>query len=150
LEAARVNLPEIYKRLRPVGALSGLRRKRFLERVYPSLPSVSIDYGIMEKTMEALMVAADFSWDDLGSWEAVGECLPCPGEGNRFQGKVVSVKSGRCVAITEGPLIGLVGVKDLVVVATKDAVLVCPRSRSQEVRDLIAGMKSERKLLKFL
>ncbi len=146
LESAGKHLPLIYRKLLPAAKLGKTRLKKFLDEVYPKLPSISIDHGIMEKTRQALVAPAGFDWDDIGSWEAAGQYLAASGNGNRFRGKVAAVDTADCVAFTSGPLIGLVGMRDLIVVASEDAVLVCPRARSQEVKDLLAEMKKDKSL----
>jgi mannose-1-phosphate guanylyltransferase len=116
---------------------------------YPSAPKVSIDYGIMEKASGIRVVPGDFGWNDVGSWSALGDIRAQDSAGNVVSGDaIVSAVSGSVVVSEPGaPLVGVVGVDNLVVVATKDAVLVVPKDRAQEVRAivdaLVAGKRTE-------
>jgi mannose-1-phosphate guanylyltransferase len=116
---------------------------------YPSAPKVSIDYGIMEKAAGIRLVPGDFGWNDVGSWSALADIRPKDGAGNVVSGDaILSAVSGSVVVSEPGaPLVGVVGVDDLVIVATKDAVLVVPKQRAQEVRAIVdalaAGKRNE-------
>ena len=108
-------------------------------------PQKSIDYAVMEKTDRAAVVAGDFRWSDIGSWDALFDITPHDKQGNVLQGPVVTMDSSDCVVHSDGRLTTLIGVKDMVVVSTSDAVMVVPRARSQEVRELVAKLKTEKK-----
>jgi mannose-1-phosphate guanylyltransferase/mannose-6-phosphate isomerase len=104
--------------------------------------SDSIDYAVMEKTSDAVVVPLDAGWNDLGSWSALHAALPCDGEGNVAKGDVVVEESTGCYLYAESRLVSAVGLKDHVVVETKDAVLVAPKERVQDVKKLVARLKS--------
>jgi mannose-1-phosphate guanylyltransferase/mannose-6-phosphate isomerase len=108
-------------------------------------PQKSIDYAVMEKTDRAAVVDGDFRWSDIGSWDALFDITPANTEGNVLQGPVVTMDVTDCVVHSDGRLTTLVGVRDLVVVSTSDAVMVVPRSRSQEVKELVAKLKAEKR-----
>ena len=150
LEAFRKHLPEIADKLAPAESMAARRLDHFLGKTYPQLPSVSIDYGIMEKAETVLVTSATFSWDDVGSWEALEKHLPGDRRGNRRKGKNLNVDSNNCITFSDGPMIGLVGVSDLIVVTTEDAVLVCDRKRAQDVKNLVKKLRSENKFKKYL
>ena len=99
----------------------------------------------MEKTDRAAVVAGDFRWSDIGSWDALFDITPRDSQGNVLQGPVVTMDTNDCVVHSDGRLTTLIGVKDMVVVSTSDAVMVVPRARSQEVRELVAKLKTEKK-----
>ena len=105
-------------------------------------PQKSIDYAVMERTDRAAVVAGDFRWSDIGSWDALFEITPHDAAGNVSQGPVVTIDATDCVVHSDGRLTAVVGVKDLVVVSTSDAVMVIPRARAQEVRELVAKLKA--------
>jgi mannose-1-phosphate guanylyltransferase len=110
---------------------------------YPSAPAISIDYGIMEKAGGIRMVPGDFGWNDVGSWSALSDIRALDSAGNVAVGDVVlrDVKGSVVVADEPGaPLVGVVGVDDLVVVATKDAVLVVPKHKAQDVRAIVEAL----------
>jgi mannose-1-phosphate guanylyltransferase/mannose-6-phosphate isomerase len=108
-------------------------------------PLKSIDYAVMEKTERAAVVAGDFRWSDIGSWDALFDITPPDAAGNVVQGLAVTMDTTGCVLHSDGQLIAAVGVKDLVVVSTSDAVMVVPRARSQEVKELVAKLKAAKR-----
>jgi len=148
--ALQEHLPGVAEKLCPLRELSLRRRAAFLRQAYPRLPSVSIDYGIMEKHREVLVTAAGFQWDDVGSWAALDKYLAADRSGNRGRGEVEVIEGKRCLGVSEGPLIGMIGVSDLVVVATGDAVLVCPRDRAQDVKKLVERLRDNPRYRKLL
>ncbi len=148
--ALEEHLPELARSLKPLASLPLGRRVAFLREIYPQLPPVSIDYGIMEKHREVLVTAAGFQWDDVGSWSALDKYLTADRSGNRGRGGVEVIDSQRCLGVSEGPLIGMIGVSDLVVVATGDAVLVCPRDRAQDVKKLVEKLRDNPRCRKLL
>jgi len=103
---------------------------------YPALPRISVDFGVMEKASTVWGVAAEFGWNDVGSWPGLAEVLS-RGDAGVSVGDVLAVDSGDCVLVSEGPLLTVLGVRDLVVVATPDAVLVVPKERAQQVKALV-------------
>ena len=115
---------------------------RLEPEAFARAPQKSIDYAVMEKTDRAAVVACDFRWSDIGSWDALFEITPSNAEGNVVRGSVVTMDATNCVIHSEERLTALVGVKDLVVVSTSDAVMVVPRARAQEVRELVVKLKA--------
>ncbi|MBI2713851.1 MAG: mannose-1-phosphate guanylyltransferase/mannose-6-phosphate isomerase [Rhizobiales bacterium] len=108
-------------------------------------PQKSIDYAVMEKTDRAAVVVGDFRWSDIGSWDALFDITPRDGAGNVVQGPVVTIDAQDCVIHSDGRLTAVVGVKDLVVVSTSDAVMVVPRARAQEVKQLVDKLKAAKR-----
>lgn len=111
-----------------------------LEELYGRLPSDSIDYAVMEKLDEISTLPLDCAWSDLGSWEALDEVLPRDEVGNTGRGDRLAVDAHGNLLFADQGTIAVLGVEDLVVVRTGDAVLVCPKSRSQEVKKLVAEL----------
>jgi mannose-1-phosphate guanylyltransferase / mannose-6-phosphate isomerase len=105
-------------------------------------PSDSIDYAVMEKTHSAVVVPLDAGWSDVGSWSALHDTLPADEAGNVTRGDVVTSDTSGCYLYSSERLIATVGLSDHVVVETKDAVLVAPKSRVQDVKALVAKLKS--------
>ena len=105
----------------------------FYERVEP----VSIDYGVMENTNNAAVIPAEFGWNDIGSWDAIGNVLPRDENANVVSGDVVFEESSGNVVFSTGKKIVVVGARDLVIIEGEDAILVCPRDRSQGVSTVI-------------
>ncbi len=111
---------------------------------FSAVPSDSIDYALMEKTSEAVLVPLDAGWSDVGSWTALRDVSPQDGEGNAHHGDVIAVDCRNTYAYGER-LIALVGLDDVIVVETADAVLVGRGERMQEVKEIVARIKRERR-----
>lgn len=106
-------------------------------------PSTSIDYAVMEVTDRAAVVPIDIGWSDVGSWDALWNIATRDDHGNAVQGDLVAIDSHNClVRADEGFAVALVGVNDMVVVSTRDSVLVVPRSRSQDVKKIVDELKA--------
>jgi mannose-1-phosphate guanylyltransferase len=113
---------------------------RALDHRYEDAPAISIDYGIMERAADIWAVPGDFGWSDVGSWAELADLHPGDADGQvRLGGPLVAVDARRNLVVGER-LVTLVGVSDLVVVATDDAVLIVPRQRAQEVRAVVAEL----------
>jgi mannose-1-phosphate guanylyltransferase len=117
-----------------------------LEKVFPQLPSISIDHGVMEKADKLAVVPASFGWNDVGSWQVTWELAQRDANDNSLpEGSIAVDAKGNLVrdlGSTPGKkLYALVGVNDLVVVETDDAVLVIPRDRAQDVRAVVDVLK---------
>jgi mannose-1-phosphate guanylyltransferase/mannose-6-phosphate isomerase len=112
---------------------------------FAAAPQISIDYAIMEKTDRAAVVTGPLRWSDIGSWDALPDIMETDGGGNVVQGRAVNIDSTGNVIHAGEQLVTTIGLKDMVVVSTKDAVMVAPRSRAQEVRELVGRLKAERR-----
>jgi mannose-1-phosphate guanylyltransferase len=121
--------------------LERLRAAPDAER-YRALPSISIDYAVMERLGELAALPLDCGWDDLGSWQALFELLEGDAEGNRSLGDAVAVESERNLLVAESGAVAVLGVSDLAVVRTADCVLVLPRARAQEVRRIVERLEA--------
>ncbi len=121
----------------PVPASAG---KEF-RRIYEQLPAVSIDYGVMEKAGNALVLRGDFGWSDVGSWDALWDISEKDSCGNAASCRLVGVDSANVLVHGAKKLVALVGVKDLIVVETEDALLICKRGDSQEVKKAVAEIE---------
>jgi mannose-1-phosphate guanylyltransferase/mannose-1-phosphate guanylyltransferase/mannose-6-phosphate isomerase len=106
-------------------------------------PSESIDYAVMEKAEQVAVVPVDMGWSDVGSWDALHELAPKDGNGNAHHGEVIAIDTTNCLIRSEGPVVAAVGVRDVIVIATHDAVLVLPRGDSQQVKRAIEALKRE-------
>ncbi len=103
--------------------------------------SVSIDYALMEKADRVAVIPAALGWSDIGSWESLHQASDRDEAGNSLGGNAVAIDSRGCLTRSDGPQITLIGVKDLVVIATADAVLVVPRAQSQRVKELVERLQ---------
>lgn len=114
--------------------------------LYPELPSISIDYAVMERLESIGTLALDCGWSDLGSWEALAEILPADEAGNRCQGDVLAIDASNNLLFADTGHVAVLGVEGLVVVRTEDSVVVLPRERSQDVRQLVDELKNRQRL----
>jgi mannose-1-phosphate guanylyltransferase/mannose-6-phosphate isomerase len=103
--------------------------------------SESIDYAVMEKTKHALVLPLDVGWSDVGSWSSLFDALPADEEGNVLQGDVMIHDTHDCYVHSTSRLVAAVGMEDHIIVETKDAILVAPKDRVQDVKDLVAQIK---------
>jgi mannose-1-phosphate guanylyltransferase len=116
-----------------------------LDEIYRELPAISIDHAVMEKLLDLGTLPLDCGWSDLGSWEALWELLEQDEDGNIVRGSALAIDSKDCLVYSDRGTVAVVGVEGLVVVKTADAVLVIPKKRSQEVRQIIQELRdSER------
>lgn len=141
-EIAR-QMPELKSGLDEIGAAIGTdAQDQVVERVFPTLPSESVDYGIMEGASGILCVPASFGWSDLGSWAAAYDLSPRDAQDNAIDADAIAVGSRGClVRAPADKLVALVGVEDLVVVDTGDSLLVCKRDRAQDVKKVVNELK---------
>ena len=103
-------------------------------------PSISIDYAVMERADNTAVVASNFGWSDIGSWKAISELYESDQAGNRIRGKAIMVGSTDCFVQSEERVVAAVGVKDLLIVDTGDAVLVTDRNQAQDVKEVVSQL----------
>ena len=135
LEILRRLQPELARGLEEIAAAPERRRE-----LYARLPMNSIDYAVMEKLAGIATLPLDCGWSDLGSWEALDEILPKDDPGNTGRGDRLAVDSHGNLLFADAGTIAVLGVEDLVVVRTGDAVLVCAKDRSQEIKKIVAEL----------
>ena len=123
------------------GATGDLGFVRLSPEAFARAPAKSIDYAVMERTERAAVVEGRFRWSDIGSWDAIFDIAARDADGNAVRGPAIAVDSRNCLVHADHRLTALVGVSDLVVVTTPDAVLVLPRDRAQDVKQLVAALK---------
>jgi len=142
------HLPETAQAVREIVRLTTLRSRA--HELYANVPSISIDHGIMEKVRGVVTVPASVGWDDVGSWAALPALHGADADNNTVVGKGVVIDgSGNIVMSDDGTVIAAIGVSDLVVVKSGDAILVIPKSQAQDVRkvaDAFAARKLEHHL----
>ena len=129
-------LPDIYECLVKIGDAMGTdREKQVIQEVYPAIPKISVDYGIMERAKGVLMVEGDFGWNDVGSFDALEEIYEKDENGNVVLANGCLLDTNGCILYGDGEkLIATLGVQDLVIAQTKDIVLVCDKKRAQDIK----------------
>lgn len=145
LNAIAAHMPELYDGLcRIEAALGSSAEAAMVETVFADLDSISVDFGVLEHARNCAVVAAPpFGWDDVGSWESWAGHFAKDACGNVGQGDVLVLDGRNNVVHTKSRLVALLGVDDLVVIDTEDAVLVCPRGRAQDVRRVVEELKKK-------
>lgn len=151
LAAIRQWLPALFSGLEAIDRVHGTAAGNArLQALYRRLPSISIDVGVLERSRHVWVVPSNFSWDDVGSWNSMGFLHGADPQGNIVLGSHVGLETEGSIVIGEpNHLVATVGVRDLIVVQTPDATLVCHKSQAQAVRKLVATLSSTgwRKLL---
>ncbi|ACB77081.1 mannose-1-phosphate guanylyltransferase [Opitutus terrae] len=140
LDEAERHAPALAKFVRefPAGDPSAYLQARF-----GALPKTSVDYAVMEKAARVETILAEYDWDDVGMWTSLPPHLQQDAAGNAVKGAVLAENATRNIAISNGRVVALVGVKDLVVVETPDAVLVCHRDAVQDIKKLMPMLPKE-------
>jgi len=156
LENLQRYLPDTYDALRKPAKMMGTRRyDAALRRIYPRLENISVDYAIMEPaTLErgpqrVYVIPAKVGWSDIGSWAAVYELLAPKMDANVSAGPYVALEASGNFFWSPSKLVAAVGVRDLVLVDTPDAILLCPRDRAQDVGKIVKWIE-EQKMRKLL
>lgn len=123
--------------------VEALKRKdgRALGAIFREVPALSIDYALMEKARGVLVAKGDFGWSDVGAWSSLFDVWPRDADGNAVRGEVIALEAADCLVHNPGKLTALIGVRDLVVVRTDDALLICRRDRDQKVKDVVEILK---------
>jgi mannose-1-phosphate guanylyltransferase len=135
--AIKEYMPRLFEGLEKIRNAHSKNRRETIAEVYAELENVSIDYGVMEKAANRVMVKGDFRWDDVGSWLAMERIRQKDELGNVSQGKFVGIDTRDSIVVGDKPLIAAIGVSNMIIVATDDAVLVCPKEKAQEVKQMV-------------
>ncbi|MDD5218163.1 MAG: sugar phosphate nucleotidyltransferase [Candidatus Omnitrophica bacterium] len=133
-----------------VKKILGVVLQQGLNRWFAKMPSISIDYGLMEKMKgRILTMPVDFGWNDVGGWQSLADLCRCDREGNVVTGKALLVESAGNIVRSGDRLVALLGMKDHVVVDTPDALLVCPRGKTESIRRVVETLR-QKKLDRYL
>jgi len=144
LESFRRYLPRLYNTMKPLqDALGTKRAAEALQTVYPQLQSISIDYGILERSDEVLVVPADFGWNDIGTWDALGAIFPPDEQGNIVKCNHVGIDTRNSIIYSNCRLITTIGIEDLIIADTDDALLICPKDNAQAVKEMVELLKEK-------
>lgn len=148
LEELKIHLPiavEVVEQLTQAMKNNGSSVE--IRDIFSALPNISIDYALMEKSRHVQMVVGDFGWDDIGAWDAVSRLRGMDEQGNFTEGSPAVVDCSN-VTVINGPgademAVGAVGLKDIVIVTTKDGVLVCHKDRAQDIKQIVETLKKQ-------
>lgn len=144
LEKYKKYIPDIYNLLMEIGEAMGTPDERAaLEELYPRIRSVSIDYAIMERSREILVVPGEFGWNDVGSWDMLSALYGTDANGNVIVSDFVGEDTSGSIIYSRKKFVATVGVKDLIIVETPDALLVCDKKRAQEVKKIVEDLRQQ-------
>lgn len=141
LQEIRKYLPSLYEKLNLLKSASN--QEKALKNFYLEVASISIDYGIMEHTNKAVVIPADINWNDVGSWAALDEVIEKDANGNIVAGNVIDINSQNSIIYGGKELVATIGLNNMVVVSTDDAILICPKNKSQEVKNVVDKIKEK-------
>lgn len=154
VEAAfKTHAPDLYAGLAKLesAAKSSGDWSAALAQLYPTLPKISVDYALMEKSTNVVVVPATFDWDDVGAWPAIAKHFKQDAAGNVLRGvAMVEDGKGNIVVSDDGHLTAVVGASDLIVVHTPEATLVCPKDRAQDIKALLKRLADDPVRKKYL
>lgn len=131
-------LPDIYACLTEIGDAMGTEAEQeVIDRVYPVIPKISIDYGIMERSSDVLVLEGDFGWNDVGSLDMLHIMKDADENGNVLYGDQINIDTHNCISYGTDKLVATIGVDNLIIVQTKDAILVCNKDNAQDVKKVV-------------
>lgn len=144
LEDFKRYLPKVYEKLEEISKYLGTKEEvEKIKEIYPTIQSISIDYGIMERSNDVIVVPGDFGWNDVGSWDSLGAIYPTDDEGNIKRGENITIDTKNSIIYSDDKLISTIGISDLIVVSTNDAVMVCRKDKAQDVKKIVEQLKEE-------
>lgn len=134
-------MPELHAGLQRINAAQGTEQYQdVLAEVYAGLPKISIDYGVMEKAGNVLVLPGDFGWDDVGSWSALEAYKEKDDRGNILEGKGVLVDTYNTLVLSADRVVATLGVEDLIVVVGGDSILICHKKNAQDVKKVTSAL----------
>ena len=139
-------LPEVYESFEEgKSSINTDKEDEFIREIYPTLPMISVDYGIMEKANKVYVLPADFQWSDIGTWNAVFELVEKDDKNNALKGKKIFARNTKdcLVNIREDKLVALNNVDNLIVVDTGEALLIADKNEEQEIRQVVNEIKAQ-------
>ncbi|WP_340394848.1 mannose-1-phosphate guanylyltransferase [Paenibacillus sp. FSL E2-0177] len=137
-------LPRLYKTMLPISDCLGTdQEEEVINAIYPTLQNISIDYGILERSDEVVVLSGQFGWNDIGSWDALGSIFPPDDAGNIIKANHVGMDTHNSIIYGNGRLITTIGVDGFIIADTGDALLICPKDKAQSVKDIVELLKEQ-------
>lgn len=137
-------LPDVYSCVNTIGDSLGTDNEaKVINDVYPTIPSISIDYGIMEKSDKVRVISAEMGWNDVGSWDNLGVLYDEDENGNIVAGDFLGIDTKNCITYSDKRLISTIGVENLIIVETDDAIMVIDKSKAQDVKKIVDILKEQ-------
>lgn len=151
LNLFKKHLPNHYQSLKNIEQkIDTKNEEKVLASEFNKVSKISIDYGIIEKASKMLVIPSKIKWQDVGSWDAVGDVFNDKLEKGLENNLLIDSKNNLIINKNKEKLISILGIDDLIVINTKDALMICPKSKSQEVKKIIERLKKDKKLNKYL
>jgi mannose-1-phosphate guanylyltransferase len=145
-EELELQMPEFYAKLLDLKkTLNTVDYHSKLNRIWPTIKKQSIDYGVMEGARQVVVIPVDIGWTDIGSWGSLLELLPTDSAKNVLVANHIEIDTHNTLVFGEDRLVATLGVDNLIIIDTKDALLVCSRERAQDVKELVEKMNKEQK-----
>lgn len=142
VESTRVFLPEHFIEFsNAVQQNIGQELNAAIENAYDKIPDISFDKGVLEKSNQIYAVKGSFDWDDIGNLDALSKTFPSDAAGNSIQGDFLGIDTSNSAIYSDGVLITSISVENMILAATKDAILVCPKDKIQDIRTLVEKLK---------
>ena len=145
IEELALHAPRHLAGLRKVVAARAAGDEAEATRLYNKLPIEVVDRSVLEKTDRLLLVPADFDWADIGNWSELGDRVHADDRGNSVEGESVLIDTRGSLILGQHRLVAAIGLEDMIIIDTEDALLVCPRSRAQDVRKVVEALRRSRK-----
>lgn len=144
LENAKQHLPKLYELAKPLEQWHALSKEE-IKNIYQELPSISIDFGIMEKAKNIWMVPLNCGWNDLGSWDSISTFVDKDNSGNTLMGDAIAIESHHCSLVSDSKTIVCYGVDDLLVVEHNGTILVTKKEHSQKIKNVVEALKTQQR-----
>jgi len=127
--------PDIYEKIMQIEkSINTPEEKKVIDSMYPDIRNISIDYAVMEKAENMLVIPTDIDWNDMGTWTEVSETWEADQNSNFHYGKYISLDSNGCIIYSTQKIVALIGVKDVIIIDTADGLLICDKNRADEVK----------------
>lgn len=137
-------LPRLYKSMLPISDCLGTdQEEEVINTIYPTLQNISIDYGILERSDEVVVLSGQFGWNDIGSWDALGAIFPPDDSGNIIKANHIGIDTHNSIIYGNDRLITTIGVNGFIIADTGDALLICPKDNAQSVKDIVELLKEK-------
>jgi mannose-1-phosphate guanylyltransferase len=137
LSEIREFVPQAYK------TIMKIKDKADINKLWPKLPNISFDYAIMQKTKKTVLLPAEYGWMDLGCWEAIETVVKKDSSGNVLKGNCIDIGSKNILVWSDKRLVATIGLENIIIVDTKDALLVCTKDKAQDVKKIVQALKEK-------
>lgn len=142
MEEFACQMPDLYDVLMQIESVLGTPAyEPTLRRLWPELSPQSIDYGVMEGAKDVVVIPLDIGWSDVGNWSSMRKILPADADGNVVVGEHIGVDTRNTIIFGGKRLIATIGLEDMIIVDTDDALLICPVDREQDVREMVRRLR---------